>query len=67
MALNPAVQKKAQAEVDRVIPAGRLPTLADFDDLPYTMAVIKETLRWRPAAPLCKLDSCINSGSCTEV
>ena len=54
MALNPEVQKKAQAEIDRVIGIGKIPTIADASELPYTMAVIKETMRWHPPVPLCK-------------
>ncbi|KIK42208.1 hypothetical protein CY34DRAFT_758908, partial [Suillus luteus UH-Slu-Lm8-n1] len=51
MVLNPEVQAKAQAEIDRVVGKDRLP---DFDDrlsLPYLDAVLRETLRWYPVAP----------------
>ncbi|BGP40833.1 hypothetical protein JCM10450v2_004836 [Rhodotorula kratochvilovae] len=43
---------KAQAELDRVVGADRLPTFEDFEDLPYVRAVANETLRWRPVAIL---------------
>jgi cytochrome P450 len=43
----PDVAAKLHEEVDRVL-AGRRPTLADLADLPYTMMLIKETLRIEP-------------------
>ncbi|KAG8930433.1 hypothetical protein FRC01_002765 [Tulasnella sp. 417] len=48
MILFPSIQKKAQAEIDRVIGPRRLPTFKDQSDLPYLHAVILETLRWNP-------------------
>lgn len=48
----PEVQKKAQAELDRVVGDDRLPTIADYSQLPYIAMLIKETMRWRPIAPL---------------
>ena len=30
----------------------RLPTLADREKLPYIEALVKETLRWHPVAPM---------------
>lgn len=50
----PEVQRKAQAEIDRVIGNDRLPTLADQPDLPYIDALMKEVLRWAPVGPLGK-------------
>ncbi|KAJ3562900.1 hypothetical protein NP233_g9289 [Leucocoprinus birnbaumii] len=50
--LFPHVREKAQAEIDSVIGRERLPELADKPSLPYLNAVLKETLRWRPIAPL---------------
>ena len=52
MIAYPAVQKKAQEELDRVIGRSRVPTLEDRDRLPYIRATLREILRWRPAAPL---------------
>ncbi|EMD35958.1 hypothetical protein CERSUDRAFT_53073 [Gelatoporia subvermispora B] len=52
MALNPEKQKLAQAEIDAVIGEGRLPTLADRQDLPYVNAIVKEVMRWLPTVPL---------------
>ncbi|EJD02108.1 CyP450 monooxygenase [Fomitiporia mediterranea MF3/22] len=51
MALNPEVQRKAQAEIDSVVGSARLPTQTDRKDLPYTTAVMKELLRWHVIAP----------------
>ncbi|KAK7688870.1 hypothetical protein QCA50_007560 [Cerrena zonata] len=52
MMSHPDVQKKAQAELDIVVGAERLPTLNDRDNLPFVQAILKETLRWIPVAPL---------------
>ncbi|KAI0112261.1 cytochrome P450 [Nemania sp. FL0031] len=52
MALYPEVQERAQKEIDQVIGTDRLPTMADRDRLPYINAVVKETLRWHPVAPM---------------
>lgn len=43
--LFPEIQAKAQAQIDEVVGPGRLPTMDDFDRLPYIRQVIKETLR----------------------
>ncbi|KAH0579388.1 hypothetical protein H2248_003528 [Termitomyces sp. 'cryptogamus'] len=51
MVLFPDVQKKAQAEIDKVIGNERLPTLADRPHLPYVNAVVTEVLRWNSVAP----------------
>ncbi|KAF7586776.1 hypothetical protein BBP40_008346 [Aspergillus hancockii] len=52
MALYPDVQKRAQEEIDRVIGLNKLPTFDDRERLPYIDALVKETLRWHPVAPL---------------
>ncbi|GJJ12354.1 hypothetical protein Clacol_006595 [Clathrus columnatus] len=52
MALNPDIQRLAQAEIDRVIGHDRLPKMTDCEDLPYVGAIIKETLRWGTVSPL---------------
>ncbi|KAG6872554.1 hypothetical protein C0995_008898 [Termitomyces sp. Mi166 len=49
---NPAVLKKAQEELDRVIGPNQLPTFDDEDSLPYITAITKETLRWRDVTPI---------------
>ena len=52
MAWYPEVQRKAQAEIDRVVGYSRLPDYSDQDELPYIQAVVKEVLRWHPIVPL---------------
>ncbi|BCL79628.1 cytochrome P450 [Ktedonobacteria bacterium brp13] len=44
---HPEIYAKMREEGDRVL-AGRLPTLADVPNLPYTLQVFKETLRLYP-------------------
>lgn len=48
LAKHPEVQKKAQAEIDRVCGTERAPQFSDFEALPYINCIIKEGLRWRP-------------------
>ena len=52
--IHPETQRKAQAEIDRVIGNDRFPTLADMSNLPYTEALVKEVFRWSPVGPLGK-------------
>ncbi|KAG6829138.1 hypothetical protein H0H87_012507 [Tephrocybe sp. NHM501043] len=40
----------AQKEIDAVVGADRLPSFKDRPFLPYVEAIVRETLRWRPAA-----------------
>ncbi|KAL4898945.1 hypothetical protein BDW74DRAFT_171862 [Aspergillus multicolor] len=51
-ALNPEVQRKAQQELDRVVGAPTLPGYQHRAQLPYITALVQETLRWRPPAPV---------------
>ncbi|KAJ3964513.1 cytochrome P450 [Lentinula raphanica] len=51
MALNPKIQKKAQAIVDAAL-GGRLPDFNDFGKIPYIDALVNETLRWKPPLPI---------------
>lgn len=46
MVLHPAVLKKAQAEIDRVIGSDRLPDFSDKEALPYLSCIFKEILRY---------------------
>ncbi|KDR69689.1 hypothetical protein GALMADRAFT_230616 [Galerina marginata CBS 339.88] len=48
----PHVMRKAQAEIDRVVGRDRLPSFKDKMHLPYTRALVKELLRWRPPGPM---------------
>ncbi|KAJ7731637.1 cytochrome P450, partial [Mycena metata] len=52
MLANPEAQRKAQVELDSVTGRERLPDFGDESALPYVSALIKETLRWRPVAPI---------------
>ncbi|KAF8342440.1 cytochrome P450 [Amanita rubescens] len=52
MALYPAVQKRAQDEIDRVVGRERLPSYEDRASLPIVEALVREALRWRPVGPL---------------
>ena len=52
MIAYPEIQKRAQEQLDLVVGRFRLPTFADAPNLPYIQALVKETLRWRPALPL---------------
>jgi cytochrome P450 len=46
---NPAEERQLHAELDRVL-AGRLPTVDDIPDLPYTRMVFSESMRLYPPA-----------------
>lgn len=52
MILFPQVQRKAQEEIDLVVGTERLPSFEDRGRLPYVDALVKETLRWWPIAPM---------------
>lgn len=48
---HPEIERELQEEVDRVL-AGRMPTLADLPNLPYTLQVFEESMRLYPSAPI---------------
>lgn len=48
----PEVQEKAYRELMTIVGPSRLPSLADYDNLPYIRAIIKEVLRIWPPTPL---------------
>ncbi|KAJ7793969.1 cytochrome P450 [Mycena olivaceomarginata] len=52
MGLYPETMKKAQEEIDAVFGSDTLPNFSRMQELRYTMALIKETIRWSPIAPL---------------
>jgi cytochrome P450 len=52
MAMFPEIQDKAQREIDAVVGIGRLPEIADQQDLPYVCNLVQEALRWQPVLPL---------------
>ncbi|KAF9442699.1 cytochrome P450 [Macrolepiota fuliginosa MF-IS2] len=51
MCVYPEAQRKGQVELDAVL-KGRLPGFEDQSSLPYINATVKETMRWKPVAPL---------------
>lgn len=51
MSLYPKVQARAREEIDRVIGTGRRPDFGDQAHLPYSNAILLESLRWNPPAP----------------
>lgn len=48
----PYAQTKAQQEIDSVIGENRSPVWSDYAKLPYVSQIVKETMRWRPVAPI---------------
>ena len=52
MARNTDIMRTAQRQLDGVLGGGRLPDHSDIDDLPYIVAIVKESLRWAPPAPM---------------
>ena len=52
MAMHPEVQRKAQAELDAVVGASRLPEFSDHNALSYVNALITELFRFHVVAPL---------------
>lgn len=52
MLVHQDVQRKVQEEIDSVIPPGRLPDVDDRAKLPYTEAVLSESLRMWPVFPV---------------
>ena len=52
MLVNPEVQRRGQAEIDRVVGQDRLPDFTDRDSLPYVECIMQEAMRWHPVLPL---------------
>ncbi|KAH6893746.1 cytochrome P450 [Coprinopsis sp. MPI-PUGE-AT-0042] len=52
LAMYPDIQRKAQAQIDEVVGADRLPTFDDLERLPYIQAFVKEIGRWHSVTPL---------------
>ncbi|KIK93828.1 hypothetical protein PAXRUDRAFT_828579 [Paxillus rubicundulus Ve08.2h10] len=52
MVLFPEAQRKAQEEIDCVVGRNRLPNFDDRSSLPYVEALMRESMRWHPVAPL---------------
>ncbi|KAL5006519.1 hypothetical protein ScPMuIL_015325 [Solemya velum] len=49
---HPEVQRRIQEEIDRVIGSERSPELSDRLEMPYTKAVVLETLRYMSPVPI---------------
>ncbi|KAL6657924.1 hypothetical protein ACP70R_005704 [Stipagrostis hirtigluma subsp. patula] len=74
---NPTALAMATEELDRVVGRDRLATEADASSLPFIQAVVKETMRLHPAAPLlsprmCREDASVGgydipAGTCVAV
>ncbi|KAJ6467355.1 cytochrome P450 [Mycena sanguinolenta] len=47
--LHPEWIPRAQREIDAIVGEDRLPSFKDRPHLPYIEAIVRETLRWRPA------------------
>jgi cytochrome P450 len=54
MFMFPHIAKQVHDEIVRVVGEDNLPTITDRSRLPYTEAVWKESMRWRPGAPFGK-------------
>lgn len=50
LAAHPEVETRLHAEVDQLLPPGALPGMADMGRLPFTRAVLSESLRLYPPA-----------------
>lgn len=61
MAKYPDIQRRAQAEIEDVVGKDTLPSVEDETRLPYVVAVMKESLRYGPVAPLGKSESSIRT------
>ncbi|CAI9301314.1 unnamed protein product [Lactuca saligna] len=49
---HPNIMKKAVEEIEKVVGKDRLLQESDIPNLPYLQAIVKETLRLHPAAPM---------------
>jgi cytochrome P450 len=52
LAQNPSLLKELQKEVDGVLAGQRLPKVEDLPNLPFTLQVIKETMRIQPTVAM---------------
>ena len=52
MVLHPDIQARAQSEIDSVVGKTRTVSDSDLPNLPYVLAIVKETLRMHPPGPL---------------
>lgn len=59
---HPTIMEKAREEIDSVVGKSRLVQEPDIANLPYLQAILKETLRLHPTAPMIPRES---TESCT--
>ncbi|PPQ94229.1 hypothetical protein CVT25_006655 [Psilocybe cyanescens] len=52
MVINPDIQSKAQAEIDRILESKRLPGYEDRPAMLYVEAIYRKVLRWKPPGSL---------------
>ncbi|KAJ4475102.1 cytochrome P450 [Lentinula lateritia] len=52
MLMNPEIQAKAHLGIEQTLGPGNLPSFGDEASLPYITAIIRETMRHNPVAPL---------------
>src|SRR5579863_7787420 len=64
--LHPDLQSKVQDEIDAVTGRTRFPTFEDRSKLPFVDAFCREVLRWRPPAPLRRLNHLFYGGVTTS-
>lgn len=57
----PEFARRTQKQIDAIVGEDRSPTWADYKNLPYVMAIVKECMRWRPATPL-GVPHCLDEG-----
>nr|XP_043636830.1 cytochrome P450 93A3-like [Erigeron canadensis] len=57
---HPNIMKKAIEEIDQVVGKNRLLQESDIPNLPYLQAIVKESLRLHPAAPVIQRQSIVD-------
>ena len=67
LVMYPEVQRRAQADIDRVVGSERLPNFDDRPALPYIDAIIKEVLRMHPPLPIGTSSSSIDALNITLI
>lgn len=62
----PQVQRRVSIEIDKFIREnGRLPSFKDRKDMPYSISVIKECMRFKPTTSFGLPHSVRNDGECS--
>lgn len=58
---RPVIMKKVQNEIDNIVGQGRLPTLDDRINMPYTEATIREAMRYHTLLPSGIVHTCMDN------